>query len=64
MTEDNGNFSSVRLFPTILTICMATDWMHAVFTVGKWSPSLEIIALVLGAITAKVGQKFMEEKVK
>lgn len=62
--ENNGQLSSIRLFSVVSVFCMATDWMHAVFTVGKWSPDVELIALVLGTITAKVVQKPFEEKEK
>lgn len=60
--EDNGGLSSIRLLATMMSICMTIDWMYSVFTVGKWSPDLELIALVLGVITAKVVQKPFEEK--
>lgn len=62
LKEDNGHLSSIRLFSVVSVICMAADWMHAVFTVGQWHPDIELIALVLGTITAKVVQKPFEEK--
>lgn len=62
--ENSGQLSSIRLFSMVSVFCMATDWMHAVFTVGKWSPDIELIALVLGTITAKVVQKPFEGKEK
>src|SRR5574343_280639 len=62
LQEDNGGPSAIRLFSFVSVVCMAVDWMHAVFTVGKWSPDPSLIALVLGPITAKVVQKRLEEK--
>lgn len=62
MQEDNGGPSAVRLYSFVSIVCMAVDWMHAVFTVGAWRPDPALIALVLGPITAKVVQKRYEEK--
>ena len=62
LQEDNGGISSMRLFSCVTIICMAVDWMHAVFTVGKWEPDIALIGLVLGTITAKVAQKPFEQK--
>lgn len=62
LQEDNGGISSMRVFSFVTIICMATDWMHAVFTSGKWSPDIALIGLVLGTITAKVVQKPFEQK--
>lgn len=63
LQEDNGGLSAIRLFSFVSIACMAIDWMHAVFTVGRWSPDMNLIALVMGPITAKVVQKRFEEKV-
>lgn len=62
LQENNGGVSSVRVFSFVTIVCMATDWMHAVFTSGKWSPDIALIGLVLGTITAKVVQKPLEQK--
>lgn len=62
LQEDNGGISSMRVFSFVTVFCMAIDWMHAVFTVGKWSPDIALIGLVLGTITAKVAQKPFEQK--
>lgn len=62
MKEGNGELSSVRLYSFVTILCMTTDWMHAIFTVGKWQPDIALIGLVLGTITAKVAQKPFEQK--
>ena len=62
LQEDNGGISSIRIFSFVSIACMAIDWMHAVFTIGKWSPDIALIGLVLGTITAKIAQKPFEQK--
>lgn len=62
LQEDNGGLSSMRLFAFVTIACMATDWLHAVFTVGRWTPDVALIGLVLGTMTAKVAQKPFESK--
>ena len=62
LQEDNGNLSSIRLYSLVVVGCMAIDWLHAVFAVGRWSPDVATIGLVLGTITAKVAQKPFEQK--
>ena len=62
LQEDNGGVSSMRVFSFVTIVCMAIDWMHAIFTVGRWSPDIALIGLVLGTITAKVAQKPFEQK--
>lgn len=62
LQEDNGGVSSMRVFSFVVIMCMAADWMHAVFTVGRWSPDIALIGLVLGTITVKVAQKPFEQK--
>ncbi|QGH73431.1 MAG: hypothetical protein [Podoviridae sp. cty5g4] len=52
----------MRLFSFVTITCMAVDWMHAVFTAGRWTPDIALIGLVLGTITAKVAQKPFEQK--
>ena len=62
LQEGNGSYSSMRLFSFVSIICMAVDWMHTIFTGGRYIPDPSLIALVLGPIAAKVVQKNFEEK--
>lgn len=63
LQEENGGYSSIRVFSCVSIICMAIDWMHAVwFGSGVYKPDPSLLALVLGPITAKVVQKKFEEK--
>ena len=62
LQEDNGGYSSMRLFSLVGIVCMATDWMYTIFHGGHYSPDPSLVALVLGPITAKVVQKKFEEK--
>lgn len=61
LQEDNGGLSSMRLFSFITITCMGIDWIHAIFTVGKYSPDIALISLVLGVVGAKVIQKPFEK---
>ena len=63
LQENNGQFSSSRLFALLVTIGTIVDWMHAVFTGdGVWKPEWQTIAMVLGVLGFKVAQKFKEQK--
>mgnify|MGYP003393525408 CR=1 FL=1 len=60
--EDNGGLSYTRLSSFIILCCLVTDWMHAVFTTGRFSPDMALVSLVITSYTAKVVQKFAEQK--
>ena len=61
LQENNGRFSSSRLFALLITVSTIVDWMHAVFTSdGIWKPEWQTIAMVLGVLGFKVAQKFKE----
>ncbi len=63
LQEDNGRFSSSRLFALSVSAACILDWMHWIFTQATaWKPSAEAVALVLGVVGAKVVQKFGEAK--
>ena len=62
LQEDNGGYSSMRLFSFVSIVCMAVDWMYTIFHGGHYSPDPSLVALVLGPLTAKVVQKKFEEK--
>jgi len=62
LQEDNGRFSSSRLFSLVVVFGTMIDWMHAVFTVGIWTPQWQTISMVLGVLGFKVVQKFAEKK--
>jgi len=55
LTSDNWKD---KTFATII------DWMHAVFTIGKWDPEWTTIGMVLGVLGFKIAQKPFEEKTK
>lgn len=61
LQEDNGRFSSARLFAFMVTFGTMIDWMYAVFTVGKWSPDWQTISMVLGVLGFKFAQKSFEQ---
>ena len=63
LQENNGRFSSSRLFALLVTVGTIIDWMHAVFAGGGvWKPEWQTIAMVLGVLGFKVAQKSQEGK--
>jgi len=64
--ENNGMFSSSRLFSFLIVAAALVDWMHAVFATpaAKWDPTVQTISLVIGVLGFKVTQKFAEKKPK
>ncbi len=63
LQEQNGDFSSARLFAFSAVVSCIVDWQHAVWTgAGVWHPDLSTIGLVLGTVGFKVAQKFGENK--
>jgi len=63
LEEDNGRLSSARLLTLLVTIAVIIDWMHAIFTVGIWTPEIQVIGMVLGTMGFKVLQKNKENKI-
>jgi hypothetical protein len=64
LQENNGRFSSARLFAFLVTITTIIDWLHAIFCTedGVWRPEWSTIGMVLGVLGFKVVQKFAENK--
>jgi len=62
LQEDNGRFSSARLFAFLVTLSTIVDWQHAIWTVGKWIPEYQTIGLVLGVLGIKFAQKSKEHQ--
>lgn len=60
--DNDGQLSSTRLFKFIVVICTATDWLHAIFTVGHWNPDWSVVGMVLGVLGFSIGQKSVEVK--
>lgn len=60
--EDNGGISQIRVVAFLFASCMATEWIHAIFTTGIFAPNMTSISLVLGALGMKVVQKPFEQK--
>jgi len=62
LQEDNGSFSSTRLFAFMIVTCTVIEWMHAVFFgTGIYSPDYTVVGLVAGVLGFKVLQKGKEE---
>lgn len=64
LQEDNGGYSGLRAFNLIILGCFCTAWIHAEFKAGStgYHPDLNVIGVVIAALTAKVVQKFGEQK--
>ena len=62
LQEDNGGVSQIRVVTFLFAACMATEWLHSVFTTGIFTPNVTSISLVLGALGMKVAQKPFEQK--
>lgn len=60
LKDGAGYYSSTRLFMLLVCIASIVDWMHAVFTVGIWSPEYQTIALIVGTLGLKVAQSKVE----
>lgn len=65
LKEDNGTFSSTRLFSFMIITTAVIDWNHAIFVLGGvWTPSYQTVGLIAGVLGFKVLQKSAEQKTK
>jgi hypothetical protein len=64
LEEENGQFSSKRLFTFLVVVSTIVDWQHAVWTMtdGVWRPTIQTIGLVLGVLGFQVAGLFGEKK--
>jgi len=60
LKDNQDKFSSARLFMLLVCITTITDWQHAIWTVGTWTPEWQTIGMVLGVLGFKVMQKKAE----
>jgi len=64
LKEDNGHFSSTRLFALFIIITAVMDWQHAIWIGnGIWQPTYQTVGLIAGVLGFKVLQKNSEQKV-
>jgi hypothetical protein len=64
LKEDNGNYSSARLFAFLVVLAFCADYANHIWRFVQFDPSLTIVGVVLGAIGMKVAQKFGEQEPK
>ncbi len=63
LQEDNGRFSSSRLFAFAVVLGCMVDWMHWTFTqTSPWAPTPQTVGIIIGTVGAKVVQKFGETR--
>lgn len=60
LEEKSGQLSSKRLFTFLVIVSTIIDWQHAIWTVGRWTPDLNVIGLILGVVGFQVVGKFAE----
>jgi hypothetical protein len=59
--EDNGNYSSMRLFTFIILCSAIIEWQKAIWAGGgTWHPDYAVIGLITGVLGVKVLQKRVE----
>jgi hypothetical protein len=64
LQEDNGRFSSTRLFALAIVTSAIIEWQHAIWYLGGiWKPDYMTVGLIAGVLGIKVLQKSSEEKV-
>jgi hypothetical protein len=56
LKENNGVFSSARLFMLLVAFSAIIDWQHAVWTSGLWQPTWQTVGLICGTLGFKVLQ--------
>jgi hypothetical protein len=63
LKEDNGHFSSTRLFAFSIIASAIVDWQRAVWVGGGiWHPDFATVGLIAGVLGVKVLQKGLETK--
>ncbi len=62
LKEDNGRFSSARLFAFFIIFNAILEWQNAIWKSIAWTPSWEEISLIAGVLGFKIVQKSFEEK--
>lgn len=56
---ENDKLSSSRAMMMLFGLSGIVDWQHAIWTKGDWTPSYEIIVLMLGSMGWKtLGKKW------
>ena len=62
LQEDNGNYSSARLFALMISLAFVADYANHIYKFVDFDPSWTIVGVVLGALGIKMAQKFAENK--
>lgn len=62
LQENNGNLSTARLIPVVITAAVIFKYIWQVITTGSANFTIEEMTLLLGSFGIKVGQKVLENK--
>ncbi len=63
-TDHAGKLSSSRLFKLLVAFSAIIDWQHAVWTVGKWTPDIEVLVFIAAVLGVTTYQHKVEQKRK
>lgn len=62
-SDDKGNLSSMRILSAFIIVTVVCNWMIFCFKTGQLiSFDYEEIAMLLGVLGGKIGQKAIEKK--
>lgn len=62
LQDNEGHFSSSRLFKLLVAFSAIIDWQHAVWTTGTWQPTIEVLAFTAAVLGITIYQKRIESK--
>jgi hypothetical protein len=60
--DNEGKFSSSRLFKLLVAVSATIDWQHAVWTTGTWKPEMEVLVFTAAVLGITIYQKRIEQK--
>ena len=63
LCEDNGNFSSMRLFTLLIVLATIAEWSVCIFHRTMWNPTGGELGLILSTLGIKTVQKQLEANV-
>ena len=62
LQDNTGHFSSTRLFKLLVAFSAIIDWQHAIWTVGIWTPKIEVLTFTAAVLGISIWQKNIESK--
>lgn len=62
LQDGTGSFSSTRLFMLMVAFSAIIDWQHAVWSIGVWTPQLDVLIFISSVLGLKIWQNYTEKK--